>query len=123
MITHADLEAAPVGSQLVRDYGHGVKHVLHKEADGFWHPRYRWGCDFYRLLAADVDLSRGPKVTLHHPAPVRVRSVWNGWRGERWWFWTCTGCIDGVGPFRDPGLCHDLAREHVKGHAEMSLPC
>lgn len=116
--TLADLEAAPTGSRLVRNFGYGSKTILHKRKDGRW----VFGQSALHFPGHDVPAYAlvfnrgalgGDDAVLHHPAPVRVTLRELGSR------WDCRAC--GMWArfyFYNP---HDEARAHAALHAEVTV--
>lgn len=123
MITLKVLQAAPVGSRAVFDFGHGVKTVLHKVTATTWEygkvdkilPGYQ--------VSAEA-LANGHKdrpVTIHQPAPVRIHQ----WRVDRkgpWWFTRyCRLCGDFDMFEADGNAAHTDARNHARTHAQAHV--
>lgn len=120
-ITVALLDAAPVDSWLVEDYGYSTKTIFRKQADGTWLPggRNRFGHSS-QVMVSGAQLLKVTQ-TLHHPGLVKI----TGHRvipphPEMWWHWFCKvdGCSDESVGYFDLSVAQFHARKHLEYHAE-----
>ena len=121
MITIDDLNAAPVGSRLVRDYGRGVKTIMRKRDDQRWQWRLAGTTDISSASAQSLVGNILCRSTLHHPAPVRVtgRTLADG---VTVWSWRCQVCDEQSVFWQSSAFTHDHARLHQHRLSEPTRP-
>lgn len=114
------LANAPVGSRAVRDFGYGLKLVVHKVAPGYWQNGI--SDPVLPVIVVDeaciVDEWCEATVFLHLPGKIKLWQWWVG--GDAYYSWECRACPGYELSYEDPSEAHDTARRHVVNeHAQV----